>query len=265
MAWFKVDDGFFSSRKVLSIRRDERLEAVGLWVTLGAWSSKELTDGFVPDAVIDEFSPHPFAIEALTNAGLWLRVDGGIQFHDWKDYQPTRDEVLQKRDELSRKRAESGKLGAKSRWQKNGKRMAKLDLPLANDDFANDEGKVDSNDGLAENGKMANASQIDGNRIAPTPPDPTRIEAKASITRDSRAHKLPSTWHPSKMHEEYALENGIDIDIASQQFRDHAEATGRSMKNWDAAFRLWLSNSVKWNTKAVVAKPKATADDWMNS
>jgi hypothetical protein len=121
MAWFKVDDGFFSSRKVLSIRRDERLEAVGLWVTLGAWSSKELTDGFIPDAVIDEFSPHPFAVDALINSGLWLRVDNGIQFHDWKDYQPTRDEVLQKRDELSKKRAQAGKNGARSRWQNDGK------------------------------------------------------------------------------------------------------------------------------------------------
>lgn len=265
MAWFKVDDGFFSSRKVLSIRRDERLEAVGLWVTLGAWSSKELTDGFIPDAVIDEFSPHPFAVEALLNSGLWLRVDNGIQFHDWKDYQPTRDEVIAKRDELSRKRAQAGKNGATSRWQKDGKRIAKPVLPLANDDFAIESGKSDVNDLLPEDGKMANASQVDGNRIAPTPPDPTPIEAKASITGNSRAHKLPSNWQPSKMHEQYARENGIDIVLAAQQFRDHADATGRSMKNWDAAFRLWLSNSVRWNTKAVAKVSGPTADDWMNS
>jgi len=263
MAWFKVDDGFFSSRKVLSIRRDERLEAVGLWVTLGAWSSKELTDGFIPDAVLDEFSPHPFAIDALINSGLWLKVDNGIQFHDWKDYQPTRDEVIAKRDALSRKRAEAGKTGANSRWQNNGKRMAKQILPLANDDFAIHESKSDVKDSLAEDGKMANVWQIDGKRIAPTPPDPTQIEPKGSIT--SKAQKLPISWKPTTAHEDYARENSIDIVFASQQFRDHAEATGRSMKNWDAAFRLWLSNSVKWNTKAVTKVSGPTADDWMNS
>jgi hypothetical protein len=198
MAWFKVDDGFFSSRKVLSIRRDERLEAVGLWVTLGAWSSKELTDGFVPDSVVDEFAPHPFAIDALVKAGLWIRVPDGIQFHDWKDYQPSRDEVLSKREEVSRKRAEAGKIGASTRWQKNGKRIANPVLPLANDDFAIRVEENRFNDSLPEDGKMATVSQIDSNRIAPTRPDPTRTEPKGSDTRDSRAHKLPSNWTPSK-------------------------------------------------------------------
>ena len=29
MAWFKVDDGFYTSHKVLSIPREDRLAAVG--------------------------------------------------------------------------------------------------------------------------------------------------------------------------------------------------------------------------------------------
>ena len=37
MAWFKVDDGFHSSRKVLSIPRRSRLAAIGAWTIAGAW------------------------------------------------------------------------------------------------------------------------------------------------------------------------------------------------------------------------------------
>ena len=35
MVWFKVDDGFYSSSKVLSIPRTSRLAAVGLWLRVG--------------------------------------------------------------------------------------------------------------------------------------------------------------------------------------------------------------------------------------
>ena len=40
MVWFKVDDGFYSSQKVLSMPRSCRLAAVGLWTMAGNWSGR---------------------------------------------------------------------------------------------------------------------------------------------------------------------------------------------------------------------------------
>ena len=53
MAWMKLDDKFHSSRKVNSIPKRHRFQAVGLWAIAGSWVAGEQTDGFVPERVID--------------------------------------------------------------------------------------------------------------------------------------------------------------------------------------------------------------------
>ena len=94
MTWFKVDDGFYSSKKVMSIPRQQRLSAVGLWTMAGNWSGRELSDGVVPAYVLLELGATPKLRQALVTARLWLdRGSGGIEFHDWAKYQPTRAQV----------------------------------------------------------------------------------------------------------------------------------------------------------------------------
>jgi len=41
MAWFKVDDGFLTSSKVMSISRAKRAEVLGVWLSVGVWSAHE--------------------------------------------------------------------------------------------------------------------------------------------------------------------------------------------------------------------------------
>ena len=114
MAWFKVDDKLHSSRKVMRIPRRHRLAAVGLWTIAGSWSSDQLTDGLVPDYMIEEWGGTPAIVEALVKVGLWQRVDGEsgnsgrefenssvefgnsdveFQFSNWDEYQPTKADV----------------------------------------------------------------------------------------------------------------------------------------------------------------------------
>lgn len=107
MAWFKVDDGFHHSAKVLSIPRSVRAEALGAWVIAGTWSADNMTDGFVPQSVLLDWPISGDAVAALCDAGLWLREDGGIRFHDWCEYQPTKAQLEAK----SKVRSEVGTLG----------------------------------------------------------------------------------------------------------------------------------------------------------
>jgi len=94
MTWFKVSDGFYTSKKVLSIPRTCRLAAVGLWAMAGNWSGRELTDGRVPSFVLAELGATPRLRRALIDARLWIdHGSDGIEFHSWADYQPTRAEV----------------------------------------------------------------------------------------------------------------------------------------------------------------------------
>lgn len=98
MTWFKVDDGWWSHPKVIPLDSDIR----GLWVSAGSWCAQHLTDGFMPDyalKMVTEIRGAKLkaATEELVGAGLWKRVSGGFQFHDWDKYQPTKEAVETKR------------------------------------------------------------------------------------------------------------------------------------------------------------------------
>lgn len=126
MAWFKVDDNFILSRKVLRIPREDRALCIGFWTMAGVWSAHERTDGVVPDYVLHDLDCPDAVIDHLVRAGLWLHVDDpkAIVFHDWDDYQPTREQLEAKQAEVSAKRRAAGSKGAAKRWQNDSKTMA---------------------------------------------------------------------------------------------------------------------------------------------
>lgn len=105
MAWFKIDDGFTNSKPVLRLQRRVRSSAIGLWTLAGAWSAKEMTDGFIPEYVIEELASTPAIASHLVKCGLWEEAAEGWQFKGWEKYQPTRDQILEARErEAERKR-----------------------------------------------------------------------------------------------------------------------------------------------------------------
>ena len=118
MAWFKVDDGFYTSLKFLSIPRPLQAQAAGVWLLSGTWSADKMTDGFVPYAVFDLWEFDTDVIEELVKTGLWDHDDKreGIWFHDWADYQPMREQLEAK----SVSRNERAVKAANARWNKPG-------------------------------------------------------------------------------------------------------------------------------------------------
>jgi hypothetical protein len=105
MPWFKIDDGFTNSKPVLRLQRRVRSSAIGLWTLAGAWSAKELTDGFIPGYVIEELASTPAIAGHLVKCGLWEEAEEGWQFKGWDKYQPTREQIMEARDrEAERKR-----------------------------------------------------------------------------------------------------------------------------------------------------------------
>ncbi|WP_084963317.1 hypothetical protein [Thermoactinospora rubra] len=108
MTWFKVDDSFYDHPKVF----DAPDCAVALWVRAGAWSARNLTDGFVPAKLPARMCDDPeTAVRELVDRGLWRRTRGGYQFHDWTTYQPSAEKVR----DLRRKRAEAGRKGGQAK------------------------------------------------------------------------------------------------------------------------------------------------------
>lgn len=95
MTWVQIDDGMPEHPKILRLSdRAFRLQVEGL-----CYSNRNLTDGFVPSQVAHR-SGRKSALE-LVAAGCWDEADGGYQIHDFDEYQPSRAEVLKRREQTA--------------------------------------------------------------------------------------------------------------------------------------------------------------------
>lgn len=125
MTWFKVDD-----RLHASVKAHAAGEAMALWVLAGSWCADQLTDGWISEAACARLMPRVWRRYArkLTAVGLWEgackvlagETSNGFQFHDWSDYQPTKEQVkadrasAADRQKRARDRAKSRRDGAES-------------------------------------------------------------------------------------------------------------------------------------------------------
>lgn len=108
MTWFKVDDGFYDHPKVLGLD----VAAVGLWTLAGSYCARHLTDGVISERQIRAIGGTRRQAEKLVAAGLWSVDEASASarryvFNDWRDFQPTRDDVLSKREEARRRMADA--------------------------------------------------------------------------------------------------------------------------------------------------------------
>jgi len=89
MTYFKVDDGVAFHPKMMRLSA----EAVRAWVFAGSWSGRYLTDGFIPHDALAIIKGNDTIASELIEAGLWDEVDGGFQFHDWCEYQYSKEDI----------------------------------------------------------------------------------------------------------------------------------------------------------------------------
>lgn len=233
MAWFKIDDGFYSSRKILSIPRNVRLQAVGMWVLAGTWSAKELTDGVVPGYVLEELGCTTRVREALIEASLWLDQGvtkpspsddqaftnassplGGITFHDWTEYQPTRAQVEEYRASERERKARARSV-----------RADKSRIP----------------------GGVHVVSHAESVLPDPTRPDPTPITTSKEVvsTSKTKSSRIPDEFIVTGEMRLWAVDNtpGIDVDRVTEAFVDYWRSTpgAKALKtDWVATWRNWL-------------------------
>lgn len=125
MTWFKVDDGFWRHRKVRLLGSD-KAAAVGVWMLAGSHAAEELSDGFVPHEVLRQWDPDGAMTNRLIEVGLWAAThvmgEDGVQFHDWLDYNPSREKVLADRAREAEKKAKARAALAERRHQSRSAR-----------------------------------------------------------------------------------------------------------------------------------------------
>lgn len=108
MPWMMVDDQMHGHRKFVKLGQD-RWPATGLWATAGSWVAGAMTDGFVPDYVVQQWDPDFRLAKRLVQVGLWVDAthDGetGYQFHDWTEINRSREQIVAERAYNTRRTA----------------------------------------------------------------------------------------------------------------------------------------------------------------
>lgn len=252
MAWFKVDDAFHSSKPVLKIPRRYRAQAVGLWILAGTWSAQEESDGFIPEYVLEELCGTPAIASHLVRAGLWIEVTGesqegsaipdgssgvsggaGWQFHNWAKYQPTREELEEKRE--------------KERIRKANYRMSQRD-------------KEGTPAGRTQ------GHQRESNTPDPTRPDPTPLKKEEANASSTRGTRIPADFAVSPSMVAWARANapGIDGQRETLKFINYWQAkSGKDATkvDWPATWRNWMLTAAE---RAPQGKP-STGDKMRNT
>ena len=206
MPWFMVDDKLHSHRKTVRAG----VQAMGLWVIAGSWSADHLEDGFVPSYVADRIDrdAEMHAAELVT-AGLWLVAekngDQGWQFHDWDEFQPTREAVEAKREAAR-------------------ERMARV------------RGNRKSGSQEVRANNKGTSQEV---RLTPALPSPSLPREAAK----PRKRGIPDDWKPNETAITFATGKRIDVEREAFKFRNHAASTGRTLIDWDRAFLNWLDKS----------------------
>jgi hypothetical protein len=232
MTWFKVDDSFYDHPKIMGVS----LAARGLWTACGSYAARHLTNGRVADLVIvmiggDEADT---CRRELIDAGLWKPATGGIQFHDWAEYQPSRESVLAERA-AARERQRRAREAA--RQKRDG-------------DVCHGDSHAVTSPELTD--EVTDESQRESRSPRPDPTRPvvpTELPLGAAPARPPRATRIPGDFDVTDLMRAWAAKNvpGIDVDAQTEKFRDHHTAKGSAMKDWTAAWRNWMRNAPQFS------------------
>jgi hypothetical protein len=117
LMWSRLDDQAPLHPKWMALARDWQTWAAAkaLWVDGLAYCNRYLTDGLIPQAWVYSNTPMPretalAAAEALVSVNLWERASNGDYIvHDFLDYNPSRQEVLEKRAKDAARKAAASK------------------------------------------------------------------------------------------------------------------------------------------------------------
>jgi hypothetical protein len=267
MVWFRVDDGWHKHRKRIRTGLDlEGMAAQGLWAAAGSWCGDELSDGFIPDDVVDYLAPGvgQMLAKRLESARLWVRDErdgeSGWAFHQWVEQQPTREEV----EAVTSKKSSGGKLGNHRRWHADS---GKLDptCPFCHEDDAparqyrsSNRGADRSTDRRSDQTSESGANpptRTDPNRPEPsdppsvdlfgaTAPPTERVTKEPAKKAPKTPHRLPEDFSVGADLANWAREKAPAVDWPSEteRFKDYWDAATKNdlKRNWDAAWRTWM-------------------------
>lgn len=93
---------------------------------------------------------------------------------------------------------------------------------------------------------MGPGEEGDGESAAKTP----QTKLNQPTKPEKRKCRIPDDWQPTMRERSSAQAKGLDCDAEAEHFRDHHTAKGEPLLDWDAAFRTWLRNAVRFSGRS---------------
>ena len=140
----------------------------------------------------------------LVEVGLWIEREDDYEVHDYLEYNPSREKVLEERRKASERRANGARASAE--------RRASVACPdPTRPDVLTEHMKNDVESG-----------------------QPTK----------KRSYSPSEDFTPTDAHCEYARQHGLVVDSERDHWLDWCTANGRKYKNLNAGFSTWLRQAV---------------------
>jgi len=241
MSWFKVDDKFWSSPEALACS----LGAIGLWTRAGSYCADQLTDGTVTKQTLKLLGSRKQYADNLVGSGLWSTTNDGYIFNNWAKFQPTKAEVLAKRERL----AQAGRAGGR---QSGASRRGE-----------NDEAKPkhDASQSLRSQTKR-DASGIVEPPSRPVPSTTSNEVVNTLPSRKARAARIDPEWIPSQPVRDAmkAEAPNLDLEVLHRGFVDYWLGEGKPKADWDATWRGWMRREATKATATTRATPRSKLD-----
>jgi hypothetical protein len=216
VSWVRIDDKAWSHPKFASLPAG----AVRLWMFALCWCNQQESDGFVPRSMLRVLRGTSSDASALVASCLWVESEDGWRFHDYLQYQPSRDQLSAQRN------------STKERVTRFRERSRNAVTPPT----------------TPTGNAVTNALVT----LPPTQPNPTRPEEeKREAVKPPprpkliRWRKVPAGWEPKDEHRELARELGVDMARQVPLYRDHEFKDLKS--DADGAFRTWLRRAAEYS------------------
>jgi hypothetical protein len=230
---------------------------VGVWATAGSWSAHQLTDGVIPAHVLAVLGGKPKDAQVLCASGLWhgqshdcprcVPVTSGWLFHDWGDWQPTRQKVQEQRDAEAKRKQDW-------RDKKRALREVGASVPAGHDgDTA----------GTPPSQGRGTDADVRSTRPDPTRPDPKERTKNSRTARAPRETALPENFVLDDLLTAAAAKHGMTSAAAAREFEAfcaHHGAKGSRFVDWRKAWTTWV---IHWaNRNRPVAAVEDALPEW---
>lgn len=241
MSWFRIEGKMPQHAKYAPLSD----AAFRLAITAGAWCAENMTDGFIPKAMVGALTRAPAgkrlteAVSSLVNSGVWEDRGEAFEIHDYLDWNMSRDKWLAKTIAgAAGGRAKAARTASKrlahARDSLEQKPSTTPSVPLADSDSDQRDLKSPPKDLSGS----AQETPESGERTMPCPPDLKLVEAQRSALEMNNGIK---SWQ---------------LDAMTADFVSRAAAGGqpRTLTNWRKTLAKAITSD--WNAGKRPRRPE---------